>query len=76
MPDQTHQRGKPRSVTWRAESRPWRVVPLALLAVVATSAAMGAAKNMFWHASKHRYADDILRKDLHHVHVDGMLKLR
>ena len=76
MPDQSHQRAKARSVTWRPESRPWRVVPLALLAVVATSAAMEAAKTMFWNASKHRYADDILRKDLRQVHVGGVLKLR
>ncbi|HEY8435305.1 MAG TPA: hypothetical protein VIK68_11950 [Sphingomicrobium sp.] len=52
------------------------MVPLALLAVVAASAAMGAAKDMFWSASKHRYADDILRKDLRHVHVGAILKLR
>ena len=63
-------------MTWRPQSRPWRVVPLAILAVVATSAAMDVAKDIFWNASKHRYADDILRKDLRHMHVERMLKLR
>ena len=60
-------------MTWRQQSRPWRVLPLALFAVAATTAAMGAATHLFWQASNHRYADDILRKDLQQIDVSDML---
>ena len=69
MPDQSPTRRQARSVTLRAGSRPWRVVPLALFAVFAATATMGVAKNLFWNASHHHYADDILRKDLSHIHL-------
>ena len=51
------------------------MLPLAILAVTATTAAMGAAAHVFWQASHHRYADDILRKDLHRIHVNHLLDL-
>jgi hypothetical protein len=60
-------------VTWRQQSRPWRIVPLAIFAVVATTAAMGAATHFFWQASHHRYADDILRSDWQQMHVKELL---
>jgi len=59
-----HARRGRTAATWRQESRPWRVVPLALFAVAATTAAMGAAGHVFWQASHHQYADDILRADV------------
>jgi len=65
-----------RSATWRQQSRPWRVIPLALFAVAATTASMGVARHLFWQASHHRYADDILRNDLHRIHVGSFLSLR
>jgi hypothetical protein len=37
---------------------------------------MGVARHFFWQASHHRYADDILRTDLHRIHVGGLLSLR
>ena len=48
-------------------------MPLAVLAVAATTAAMGGAAHLFWQASHHRYADDILRSDLKQVHVAKLL---
>ena len=46
------------------------MVPLALFAVLAATATMGVAKNLFWNASHHHYADDILRKDLRQIQLD------
>jgi hypothetical protein len=45
------------------------VIPLALFAIVATTATMGAAAHVFWQASGHRYADEILRQQLHQIDV-------
>jgi hexokinase len=58
------------SVAWRQGRRPWRVLPLALFAVVATTATMGAATHLFWQMSGHRYAGEILRQHLHQIHAE------
>ncbi|MGE5562108.1 MAG: hypothetical protein ACM3ZV_02235 [Bacillota bacterium] len=44
-----------------------------MVAVAVTTAAMGAATHLFWQASDHRYADEILRKDLNRLHVEQLL---
>ena len=64
-------RGK--RATWRQRSRPWRVFVLAVLAVAGTTAASGAAANLFWEATGHRYADDILRQEVSHIDIEEFL---
>ena len=49
---------------WRVDSRPWRVVPLALFAVACTVAVTGAAAQAFRSVAGPRYAGEILRHQL------------
>jgi len=53
--------------------RPWRVVPLAVFAVIAVTTPMGAAAHVFGEASGHRYAGDILLAQIHKIHTDASL---
>jgi hypothetical protein len=54
-------------VVWKTESRPWRVVPLALFAVAATVAFTGAAAHVFRDLSGDQDAAQILRTELHSI---------
>ena len=69
----TQRSGRSLSATWRPHSRPWRVVPLAFVAVATTTAATGVAMHLFRKASHNHYADDILRKDLGQIHFRELL---
>jgi hypothetical protein len=55
--------------SWQIRRRPWRVLPLALFAVIATTATMGAAAHLFWQASGHRYAEEILLQEIQNLGV-------
>lgn len=57
-------------VVLRQRRRPWRILPLALFAVIATTATMGAAAHVFWQASGHRYAQDVLSQQLNKIDSD------
>ena len=48
----------------KARSRPWRVLALSALAVVATVSAMGGMSELLWNASGDRYAEDVIRTAL------------
>lgn len=61
--------GGSRAAVWEKRSRPWRVVPLAVLTVAATVAASGGAMAMIRDLSGHRYATDVLRSDLRHLQL-------
>lgn len=57
-------------MTLRQQSRQWRVVPLALLAIVATTAAAGGAMELFWDLSGQRYAEEVLRERISGIDLD------